>query len=399
MDKIKELVAKRKELLNAAQTLVAEGKFEEFTAKEAEIKELDAQLEAAELAYTNLQALQDNKRMTDLSNFSVSPNPVTTEPVAHIAPNAVTTDKLYENAFAKVMMGMDMTQQENAVFMEMNNHTTDNTSVMIPTTTLNEVITDIESQNPFYADVRKLKIKGNISLKRHKAITAGDAKAYLEIEETENEENDFDEVNLTGKEVSKYIEVSFKLEAMSIPAFLQYLREELVDRLGAELGRQVINGDGVKELTGVLTAMKDVTAQQVTYSAATGLTYKEITAAFAKLGAKHVPNAVIYTSNATAWNVLANVIAEDGKPMFITNTVTDRGVGRVLSFVVKVDSGVPEGTIIIGNAKGYSLNENLQVSVESERNLKKRKTGFSGYTIQDGNVTHEKAFVILTPAV
>lgn len=395
MDKIKELLATRKELLNVAQTLVAEGKFEEFTAKEAEIKELDARIEAAELAYTNLQALQDNNRMTDLSNFSIAPK--NAEPVGQSTPvNVLTTDKLYENAFAKAMMGMDMTQQENSVFMEINNHTTDNSSVMIPKTTLNEVISEFEKQNPFYADVRKLQIKGNVALPRHKAILSGDAKAYLEVEETETEVNEEDEIQLGAKEIAKYIEISFKLESMSIPGFLTYLKEELVDRLGVELGRQVINGDGVKELTGVLTAMKDVTSQHVSYPAS-GMKYVNMTEAFSKLGERHVGKAVIYASNDTVWNVLANILGEDGRPIFIKEAV-DGGVGRIFGCVVKADGGVPKGTIIIGNAKGYALNENLAVSVESERNLKKRKTGFSGYTIQDGNVTHEKAFVIVTPA-
>lgn len=394
MDKIKKMLEQRKVLLNEAQNLVAEGKYEEFAAKEEEIKGLDNQIEAAKLAYTNLQALQENNTMGDLSNLSTF---VDGEPMASFSPNVLTTDAVYENAFAKTMMGVELTKQENAVFMEMNNHTTTNASVVIPKTTLNEVITDIEAQNPFYADVRKLEIKGNVSLPLHKAITSGDAKAYLELEETELEENEFDDVQLGAKEISKYIEVSFKLEAMSVPAFLAYLKEELVERLGAELGRQVINGNGVKEMKGVLPAMAGVSSQNSTYVAADGLKYKDITGAIAKLGAKHVANAAIYASNSTVWNVIANVLDETGKPLFVGNTVTDKGVGRVLSLPVKVDSGVPEGTIIIGNAKGYSLNENQAIGVETERNLKKRKTGFSGYTLQDGNVTNEKAFSILTP--
>jgi HK97 family phage major capsid protein len=75
------------------------------------------------------------------------------------------------------------------------------------------------------------------------------------------------------------------------------------------------------------------------------------------------------------------------------------GVGRALGFTVKVDSAIPDGALIIGNAKGYAVNTNAPIAVETDRNIKSRKTGFSAYTIVDGDVTHEKAFSILTPTV
>lgn len=397
MDKIKELLNKRKELMNQAETLVAEGKLEEFNAIEAEVKELDNKIEAAKLAQVNLQALQDNANVADLSNLSEKPKEV--NELANLKPvNAMASEKLYENAFAKTIMGQELTQEENNVLLELNNHDTSNSGIFIPQTVLGDIINEMESQNPFLRDVRKLNIQGMVSIPKHTAITAGDAKGYIESEELEVEKNTFVEIQLGGKEVAKYIEVSFKLEAMAVPAFLAYLKDEIVDRLGVELGRQVISGDGgVREMEGVLTAMAGVTSQQTSYTA-NGLSYANVTAAIAKLGSRHAASAKIYASASTIWNGLANMLDGSNRPYFIPD-VTTSGVGRAFGLVVEADSAIPEGTYIIGNAKGYTMNTNQPVRVESDRDIKARKTGFSAYTVVDGTVTHEKAFSILTPGV
>jgi len=395
--KLEQYQELRNGLVTESEELINAGSLEEAQAKMKEIEDLDAKFEEVKLNLANLNALKEQK-VIDLENKTIENKGDLSEMTKFENVQELNNEKIYEAAFAKSFMGQELTQQENTVFTEMNNHTTTNTGVVIPTTTLNEIITEIEAQAPFYADARGMAIKGLVSLPKHSAIVSGDAKGYLESEETENEVNTFVEVQLGAKEVSKYIEVSFKLDAMSVPAFLDYLKAEIVERVGAELGRQAISGNGVKEMTGVLTALNGVASQQSTYAQATGLAYEDLTGAVAKIGAKHVAGTVIYASNSTVWNVLANVLDKNGRPLFIADTVSG-GVGRVLGFPVKVDSAVPEGTLIIGNAKGYVVNTNQTIAVESERNLKARKTGFSAYTIVDGNVTHEKAFSILTPTV
>ena len=392
---IKELLNQRSELLSNAEVLVNEGKLEEFNAIEEQVKELDNKIDAAKLANANLKAMQESTKVVDLENKTIQVEGAKT--MENIAPNVLSNEQVYTNAFAKTLMGQELTPAENNTFMEMNNHTTLNTGVVIPTTTLNEIISDIEAQAPFFADARKFQVSGLLKLPKHTAITAGDAAAYLEAEATAVEKNTFVEISLGGKEVAKYVEVSFKLESMSIGAFLEYLKGEIVDRVGAELGRQSISGNGVKEMTGVLTALTSVAAQRTTYTTAAGIVYKDITTAVSKLGSKHVPNAVIYASNATVWNNLANIMDGNGRPLFISD-VTAGGVGRILGFPVKVDSAIPAGTVIIGNAKGYVVNTNESLSVESVRDIKARKVGFSAYTIVDGNVTNEKAFSIIAPS-
>jgi len=396
--KLEKYTELRNALVTESEEFINESLLEEADAKMAEIEALDAKFETIKLANANLNALKESNKTIDIENKSINnKGDLSTMTQLENLNTAVGNEKAYENAFAKSLMGQELTTQENVSYQEMNNHTTANTSVVIPTTTLNEIITEIEAAAPFFADSKGFQVKGLLSLPKHASITSGDAKGYLESEATENEVNAFVEVQLGAKEVAKYIEVSFKLESMSVPAFLEYLKGEIVERVGAELGRQAINGNGTaKEMTGVLTAMAGVASQQGAYASA-GLEYSDLTAAVAKLGAKHIAGTAIYASNATVWNVLANVVDTTGRPLFMSDTVQG-GVGRALGFTVKVDSAIPNGTLIIGNAKGYAVNTNAPITVETARDIKTRKTGFSASTTVDGNVTHEKAFSILTVA-
>jgi len=397
MDKEKYLLD-RQEMVNKADAFIKENKLEDAESVMAEITNLDKSFEDASKAFANLKALEDNQPIVNLENKSIDNKGVVT--MDKQPTNVLSKEKLYENAFAKTLMGQELTPIENQTLLEFNNavtgQTTTNTGVVIPETTMNEIITEIYAQNPFFADARKINIKGTVSIPKHTAITAGDATGYAEATATVEEVNTFVEIQLGGVEVAKYIEISFKLEAMSIPAFMSYIKQEIVDRVGVELGRQAINGTGTNQMKGVLTVLASVTSQNGTYPA-TGLTYASITGAIAKLGAKHVKNAVIYVDNNTLWNGLANLMDLNGRPLFVPD-VNGGGVGRILGIPVKVDTAMPVDTILFADASGYLINTQEALSVESSRDIKNRKTGFSAYTVLDGNVTHEKAFSILKKA-
>ena len=71
MEKIKELLNQRSELLSNAESLVSEGKLEEFNEIESQIKELDNQIDAAKLANANLKAMQENNKVLNKYLFEI----------------------------------------------------------------------------------------------------------------------------------------------------------------------------------------------------------------------------------------------------------------------------------------------------------------------------------------
>ncbi|MDB0376919.1 phage major capsid protein, partial [Clostridioides difficile] len=67
--------------------------------------------------------------------------------------------------------------------------------------------------------------------------------------------------------------------------------------------------------------------------------------------------------------------------------------GRILGKVVKADDSINDGEIIAGNvSRGYAININKDVALDSQRDKKKRTIDFISYCIVDGDVISNKAF-------
>lgn len=394
----KQYNEQRNALLAEAEGLIAEGKFEEATAKQETIKELDNKFESITKEMANLNALKEQGAV-DLENKSATDaelqNTIKVNEKGDLN-SMENAEKLQINAFAKTVMGKELSAQETQAF-EMNNMaSTDNTGVVVPETTMNEIIGLVSEQYPFFGDAKKYNVTGIVQLPKHKAIKSGDAKGYKEGISTEVEENEFVRVTLKGVEVAKLIEVTFKLEAMSIPAFMEYLKGELVDRIGAVVGKWVYTGDASTELEfeGVIKVL-ETAKQSEKYSGA--IAFEVVTRAMGKLASQFQNGAAVYVNNSTLWNKLAAIVDTTNRPIFITDASAG-GVGRLFGMPVKVDGGCPDGVVVIGKpSNGYAVNTNKALAIDSAKDLKSRSTQFLGHAVMDGKVTDERAFVAIIP--
>lgn len=405
-EKIKELLNKRTELLNEAEALIATGEMEGFNAKEEEIKQLDAQMEELKLANANLQALKGQQSVADLTNKGQK-GLEDAEVVATLeASIPLTSEKVYENAWAKEMMGLSLSNEEQQVFENVNKefrnaytHDTNNTAVMIPTTVVAGIFSRAEEAYPFFGDAKKFNVRGRLAIKKHESIDAGDAAWYDENTPTADEQNTFGELILDGHELSKSVTVSWKLKAMAVADFIPYIVNELAERVGVALGTGVLRGTGTGQPLGLETvlAAQAGTPQIETYSATEGAGYKDITAAISKVHSSYLKNSAFYANNTTIWNVLANILDGNGRPIFVPDS-TGGGVGRMFGYVVKADAGVSPGNVVFGDPnKGYIVNTNEPFSVVTENHAKARTTDYVAYAIVDGGVIDEQAFSLLTP--
>lgn len=398
----------RNELMEAAQGLIEEGKFEDSQAKMKEVETLDNQWEETKKAQANLNALKDNGKVLDLENKSVEVKGG--NPLDNIQPAKVLDDKkVYENAWAKNMMGKSLADNEREVFdkvnKEFNNaytHDTGNTGVLIPETVAQGIWSRAEEMYPLYADAKKYNVRGKLTIKKHVSIDAGDAAWYDEDTVVADEQNTFGELNLDGHELAKAVTVSWKLKAMAVEDFVPYIINELGERVGVALGNAAATGTGVGQPRGVETALlaESGTPQVVTYdpdneTAAVPLSYGTLTAAIGRIHSSYLAGAAIYASNATIWGELANMLDETGRPLFIPD-VTSGGVGRMFGMVVKPDAAISAGSVLIGNAaKGLVFNQNEPFSVVTEDHAKARTTDYVAYAIVDGDVLDEKAFALI----
>lgn len=392
----------RAAMLDEAQNLINEGKIEEAATKRKEIEKLDADFEEASKEQANLDALNnEGEAVTDMKNLSVSEGGL--KAVEKLEKNNVVN---YEDVFAKVALQRDLNEDEINLFNEMNpenvyTHNTTNTEVVIPETVVGGITDTMQELHPILADVAPTKIKGIVKYAKRTAIPAGDADYYDEATVTEDEENKFGELTLNGKELSKSVTVTWKLQAMAIADFIPFIQRELGERMGVAKAKAFVKGKGdAKYPQGVVTAIEAEasTPQKVSYKA-DGLTYKDITAAMAKIKSKYVSGAKIYANNTTVWNTLANILDGQNRPLFVPD-VTTGGVGRIFGMPVMEEDAMGDGEILIGNmAAGYKENISEDMKLVTENHAKARKTDFVGYEVHDGGVIDERAFAYLVKGV
>lgn len=391
----------RAAMLDEAQNLINEGKIEDAAAKREEIEKLDADFEQASKEQANLDALnKENDKVSDMTNLSVNEGGLNTVDKTEIK-NALN----YEEVFAKVALQRDLTNEEVNLFNEMNpenvyTHNTTNTEILIPETVIGGIIDEMKEIHPILADVNATRIKGQVKYVKRTAIPAGDADYYDEATATADEENTFGELVLNGKELSKAVTVTWKLQAMAVADFIPFITRELAERMGAAKAKAFVRGKGDKYPQGVITAIEaqDSTPQKVAYKA-DGLTYKDITAAMSKIRSGYVSGSKIYANNATVWGTLANILDGQNRPLFIPD-VTAGGVGRIFGIPVVEEDAMNDGEILIGNmGAGYKENVSESMKLVTEQHAKKRETDFVGYEVHDGGVIDEKAFAYLVKGV
>lgn len=392
----------RTAMLDEAQNLINEGKIEEAATKRKEIEKLDVDFEEASKEQANLDALnKENENVTDMKNLSVEEGGLKT--VDKTEKNNVVN---YEDVFAKVALQRDLNEDEVNLFNQMNpenvyTHNTTNTEIVIPETVIGGIIDTMKELHPILADVVPTRIKGTVKYVKRTGIPAGDADYYDEATPTADEENKFGELTLNGKELSKAVTVTWKLQAMAVSDFIPFIQRELGERMGVAKAKAFVKGKGdAKYPQGVVTAIEaeESTPQKVSYKA-DGLTYKDITVAMAKIKSGYVSGAKIYANNATVWGTLANLMDGQGRPLFIPD-VTVGGVGRIFGIPVMEEDAMGDGEILIGNmAAGYKENISEDMKLVTENHAKARTTDFVGYEVHDGGVIDEKAFAYLVKGV
>lgn len=391
-----QYIEQRNTLMNEAEGLINEQKFEDSEAKMQEVKDLDNQFEEIKNKQADLNALKDNEQVVNFENKSEN---VKGGKVMSELDNTNQMDNQvdYKTAWARYMMNQSLNESEQAVFNQMNNaaytHDTKNQDILIPETVAQGIFSKAEEQYPFLEDIKKFNVSGNLTMRKHTSIDAGDAGFYTESEEVTQEQNTFGEITLTGKEVAKAITVSWKLQTMAINEFLTYIQNELGKRIGRVLGQSVYTGKGnEKEPHGVLTALEaqSKTPQVIKYD--TEIAYKDVTSAMAKIHSTY-NDVNIYANNATVWNQLANIVDQTGRPMFIPQP-TQSGVGRLFGVQVKADAGLDDDVVVIGSpSEGAVLNTNKGFQLVTEDHARQRSTDYVAFANVDHDVLDEEAFV------
>lgn len=272
----------------------------------------------------------------------------------------------------------EMTDTEKRAFT----FTTENTGVVVPTEIINRIVDLTDNDSPLYDDAMKSNFKNGFIIPRLTEITAGDAKVVNEGEANDDEQDEFDSLEITSVEIKKHIVLTRKMEFQSIDAFLDWLVNHLASRIRVAKENYILTQLG-QTSTGIATTN---TLQ------ASALTDAEIRKAMSML--RGSGERVLYANQGFIWNTLAGLEDSSGNKLFIPSPRVDPVVeGSVYGTIVKRDSNIPDNTMYIGYPKKLDFNEFIPFDITPQIESKTLNRIFVGYSLCGAGLEDPLAFV------
>ena len=364
-EEVEEIVEESKELDEEKEELE-----KSLATKQKEIDDAKAELRKKALkgAAKNVKAFKgdDNKMETD-KKYTIK-------------------SEEYKKAWAKSLMGKKLTEDDKDVIEKAigdaitttsdtfvaataDTQGINNAGLFVPTDVILGVFEHLADQSPFFRDIRKLAVNGNITIPGLDA--ADDAQWVAETTPTPNEGAKFKAITITGCELAKNIVLTWKAEEMTVEGFIEFIIEEITEKMGdaictaAFYGTGADNGQPVGATYG-LTAITDGSNPMD----AILQTYKALSKD-ARKGAK----AYISTDLGL---LLVGYSTDDGNYPFLG------GIEKTALFNIEVDPYLKGLDVLCGNPRNYVWNTNVPLRIDRESKVKERNIVYGGYGIFDG---------------
>ena len=287
----------------------------------------------------------------------------------------------YRSAWAKTLMGVKLEETEeralgdaigttSTTFVEATSNANgiNNLGLLIPDSVRLDWLKIAEKASPIYRDIRKMNVPGNVDFPY--LFGADDAEWYAETTTTKNEGQEYKNIKLTGHELAKAIEITWKAEAMTVEGFISFLLDELNEKMNKALINAVIYGDGSAKPTGItngLTAKENANAIDLIKECLGDLAIEN------RVGAK------VYVASDVADEIAFYKDNNGNYPYLVA------GLGRAGGATIEADPFLAAGDIVVGNAQNYILNFNEGLRVDKEVKVQPRRVIYGGYLIADGN--------------
>ena len=282
----------------------------------------------------------------------------------------------YRSAFLKNLRGEEMTDIEKRAFTFL----TTNTTAPLPEVMQNRIIDLIGEAHPIVADVYRMDSHTAITIPVAKSIAA-DAGKTAEGAASNELEITFDNVDLSGEDYTANVTLSYKMQNMAIPAFETYIVSQIAQRLGSKIAAEI-----VANIKNEMSADNKV---------ATGVNYANICAGFGEL--KRVGTVTVYGTRKGVYNKLVGMVDSQKRPIF-QQAITAGAAGALLGCTIKFEDAIGDNELLIGDPKKYIQNVVAPVIIESDKDLKNHTVVYSGYTCQEGTLTDDKAFALVSEA-
>lgn len=307
---------------------------------------------------------------------------------------------LATSAGVRLVDGNDLNDVERAALTAMEQRaaftvTTGNTSSVVPVELQSEIISLIDNSTALFSDVTRDTIPGQYELVRHKSITKGDAAKTAEgAAPTDEEQNVFDRITLTGDEIKKTVKLSRKMMVQSLDSFRTYINREVSARCGVA-GDKIVLAKLVDGMLGMAAGNKINVAKAGTLTKADVMKALSLLKTYGNPAAKGVR---IYANQSTIWNQIAAIEDATKRSYFIDERDDDPTVkGRIFGSIVKLEDNLEDGVIMLGYPDLFRSNLFDGPVVEAVTLPDGSwNTAINGYMLYDGGLAVPESFVQLT---
>lgn len=307
---------------------------------------------------------------------------------------------LATSAGVRLVEGNDLNDVERTALTAMEQRvaftvTTSNTDEVVPVELKNEIISLIDNSTALFSDVTRDTIPGQYELVRHKSITKGDAAKTAEgAAPTDEEQNVFDRITLTGDEIKKTVKLSRKMMVQSLDSFRTYINREVSARCGVA-GDKIVLAKLVDSTLGMAAGNKINVAKAGTLTKADVMKALSLLKTYGNPAAKGVR---IYANQSTIWNQIAAIEDATKRSYFIDERDDDPTVkGRIFGSIVKLEDNLEDGVIMLGYPDLFRSNLFDGPVVEAVTLPDGSwNTAINGYMLYDGGLAVPESFVQLT---
>lgn len=370
----------------------------DIDALSAEIRSLNdelAELERREAAIDSIGGTADGEGDNDGEAPEAAPapeNPISaggTDPAPAPEGRAILSSKEYRRAFAKTMLRQRLTTAEQraldtALTTTATTYTAptanadgvNNGGLFIPTDINLALMERIGLVSPIFNDIRKTSVPGLVTFPYK--VSGGTAKNVTEGQKSPELSEEFANLSLALSEIAATIAVSWRLRAMAVEEFFNWLLDELSEQVEDKSITEVIYGVGAGS-----NQMKGITTDAVAATPYTGTALDAIGAALGSFtNPRHKVGAKIYVSPSIIEEI---AFTKDKNGNYIHNPINGVGVNSIASYKVESDPYLNDGDFIIGNiGRYYRMNESEALSIAIDRSGKNRRDDYTAWGLWAG---------------
>lgn len=294
----------------------------------------------------------------------------------------------YRSAYLKQMRGIELSDVEERAMTSASS----SAGPVIPTQTMNKIISKLHQYAPLLDEIELLYVPGNVKVPAEG--TTIEASIHAEGATITAAGDTMTYVELGMYEITKLITISKTVELMSVDAFENWLTDKIARNVADKITGLILTGTGSSQAQGINAITWDE-SNSVTVAKASALTVANIDSVVGLLngaydaGAKWIMSKKTFFGDFRALqdNSKNKVISKEGDTWYVEG------------YPVSFDERMTIHEAILGNLRrGYIGNMPEEAHVTSQFVVRENSYDFLGSAMFDGKVQAVEAFVKIAKA-